>query len=122
MGPRAEATIRYGHDVSRRPSIVARDPHAYLRYVAHRTDICATARAPVFPGNVGRSDVRHVDALPQGIALGTTRRHARARAELAFSDVASLRQRGGLHELSRQRRPPVRARIGEGGDRSLPRF
>ncbi len=41
--------------------------------LAHRGPLRGRARRLVLAGDVGRGDVRHVDALPQGVALGPAR-------------------------------------------------
>ena len=62
------------------------------------------ARRPVLAGNVGRGDVRHGHAVPQGVAVGPARPAPRARAEHPVPDAPAGRQRGRVHELPGQRR------------------
>ena len=65
---------------------------------------------PVLAGDMGRRDLRHGDALPEGVALGPPRPAARGRAQRALPDAAARLERGRLHELSGQRGAPSCAR------------
>ena len=66
----------------------------------------------VLARDVGRGDVRHVDAVPQGSPVGAAGRAARDDPQHPVPDAAAGRQRRRLHELSRQRRQGVRQGVG----------
>ena len=92
-----------------------RDAHQSLLATRVRTyDMLAIAdsvarRLPesVQPGDVGRRDVRHVDAVSAGGSVGASPRAAAAGAQHPVPDAAARAQRGRLHHLSGQRGPRV---------------
>ena len=95
---------------ARRAPVAAGDAHAHARHGAHRAVLRAAAAAAVFGGMLGRRDVRRRDAFPEGRPVGAAGSALRAaHAEHAAADAAALGERGGLHELSRQRRALFRA-------------
>ena len=73
----------------------------------------ARARRPVLARDVGRGDVRHGDAVPQGSRRGSGSTELRERSpEHPLPDAAAGRERRRLHELPRQRRQGVRQGVG----------
>ena len=81
------------------------------RRACARSTCCAIAppirrrsAAAVLAGMLGRGDLRRRDALPARGPVGAAGAAARAGAEHPAPDAAARRQRGRLHQLSRQRR------------------
>ena len=107
-----------------------RDAHQSLLATRLRTfDLLAVADAYAHycselfsSGNVGRGDVRYVDAVPEGMPVAAAGADAREDSEHSVSDAAASLERRRLHELSGQRRAGVREGSGRCGDRRLPRL
>ena len=89
-----------------------RDAHQSLLATRVRThDLLAIADAVahllpelVQPGDVGRRDVRHGDAIPAGRPVGPARPASHPHPQHPVPDAAAGQQRGGIHQLSGQRR------------------
>ena len=86
-----------------------RDAHQSLLATRVRTyDLLAiadayarTRRRAVLTGNVGRRHVRHVDAVPQGVALAAARATPRADPQHPVPDAPARLERHGVLQLSR---------------------
>ena len=77
----------------------------------HRRRLCAACHAELFSLEMwGGATFDTVDAVPQGMPLAAAGRAARADSQHPVSDAAAGVERRRLRELSRQRRPGVRAR------------
>ncbi len=76
----------------------------------------------VQPGNVGRGDVRHGDALSARRSVAAAARIAREDSEHLFSDAVSRLERRRLFQLSRQRRGRICQARGGGGHGYFPHF
>ena len=107
-----------------------RDAHQSLLATRMRTiDMAAIAPAyaallprAVLGGMLGRRDLRRRDAISQGGSVGAAGAAARGDAEPAAADAAALGQCGRLHQLSRQRGALLRAAVGRGRHRRVPRL
>ena len=95
---------------------------AHGRHAAHRAVLCAPAAAALFAGMLGRRHLRRGAALPEGRPLAAPGAVACPGAQRAVPDAAARLQRGGLHQLCRQRRAPFRAPGGGRRHRPVPRF
>ncbi len=75
----------------------------------------------VQPRNVGRGDVRRVDAIPEGVALAAPVGDAGGRPEHPLPNVAAGQQRRRVHQLPGQRRSKLREGDGRRRPGSVPR-
>ena len=103
---RAAAAV-YRHDHARRASIAPGNACPDVRPARGCRGRGARSPEPVQPRNVGRRDVRYVDAVPAGGSLGSSGAASRADPEHPVSDAAAREQHGRLHELSGQCREGV---------------
>ena len=89
----AEAPADHRHDVARRAPVAAGHARAHLRHAARSpTPSRACTPQPVQPRDVGRRDVRHVDALPAGRPVAAPARScASAIPNILLPDAAPRR-------------------------------
>ena len=115
VGPGAEGAPLHRHHHARRAPVAARHPGAQPRPAPHRPGHGAARRRALQPGAVGRRHLRRGHALPQGGSLDAAAPAARGHPQHPLPDAAARLQRGGLHQLPRQRGGAVRR--GGGGER-----
>ncbi len=65
----AETAAAHRHDVARCASVAVGDARAHVRPAAHCRLRCQRTAAALQPGDVGRRDVRRLDAVPAGRSL-----------------------------------------------------
>ena len=121
LGPRARAVAAHRHDLPRRPSIAPRDAAPHPRHAPRGRRLLPTLPWAVFDRDVGRRDVRHVHAVPQGRPLGPPGAAPKPHPQHPVPDVASRLECRGVHELSRQRRQGVRQGVIRRRNRPVPR-
>ena len=109
------------HDLSRRPSVAAGDAGAHPRHAARRRCLRPALLGRLLDRDVGRRDLRHGDAVPQGRPLGTAGPASREDPQHPLPDAAARVERRRLHELSRQRRQGIRQGGGRRRHRPVPR-
>src|SRR5256886_13411769 len=93
---------------SRCAPVAAGDAVAHPRHDGDRAVLREPPARVVLGGVLGWGDVRRRAAFPARGSLAAPHAAARAAAEPAAADAAALGQRGGLCELSRQRRALLR--------------
>ena len=89
VGARRAPAAHHRHDDARRASVAAGHARAHLRHARGRRRGCAPDAGSLQPRDVGRRDLRHVDALPAGRPVGAARRAAAADSEHPLPDAAA---------------------------------
>jgi len=112
--------IRRRRHHARCAPVAAGDAHALLRHGADRRGLCPAAARTDVARMLGRGHLRRGHALFERVSLDTAARAARAHPQRPVPDAAARRQRRRLHQLSRQRGPPVRRPGGRQRHRSVP--
>ena len=110
------------HDLPRRPPVAAGDALPHPRPGGPGAVLRPPPVRPPLARVLGRGDVRRRDAVPARGPLGPPGDAARGRPQPAHADAAAGLQRGGLHQLPRQRGPLLRGPGGRGRHRPLPRL
>jgi pyruvate carboxylase len=99
VGAQRKAPAADRHHLSRCPPIANGHAGAHARPVGNGQCRIAAPTGPFQPGDVGRRNVRHLDALPARRSLAAPARVAHLRPKYLFSDAAAWRECGGLHVL-----------------------
>ncbi|KAL7550817.1 hypothetical protein ACHAWF_015673 [Thalassiosira exigua] len=119
---REPRTARHRHHVARRPPEPPRHPPPDHRYAQHRRAHERGVAQRLLPRVLGRGHLRRLDAVPERVPVGSVDGAEGGRAGHSLPDAVEGSQRGGVHQLRRQRGLQV-LRAGEGGgDGRLPRL
>ncbi|KAG5851941.1 hypothetical protein ANANG_G00057180 [Anguilla anguilla] len=102
-GARPPGPPPHGHHVSRRPPVAAGHSRPHPRPQADRPLRGPQLQQPLQLGELGGRHVRRGHALPVGVPVAPAAGAAEAAAQRALPDASAGRQRGGLHQLPRQR-------------------
>ena len=100
MDAEAEGAVADGYHVSRRAPIAVGHTFPHPRSAERGRGVCAVVPRSLLHRNVGRSDVRHVDAVPEGVSLAAAGRSARKDSQYSLPDAAPRLQRRRVCELS----------------------
>ena len=116
-----EAAADRHHDARRAP-VAAGHPDAVDRHGARGPGLCRQPARALQRGMLGGRHLRRRLPVPAGMPVAAPARPARRDAQPADADAAAGLQRGGLHQLPRQRGARIRAAGRRDRRRRVPRL